>query len=206
MRLFCKCGNQLTIKHEIVLEVISNFTSIGGRITITKHHLQNTKGTQHAYKESEVKNVFCNSCEKLKDLEDAYIKCDNCGGNVPRDTAKRFGDTILLCPRCINSCKSFDVFKVFGNRGPTPQTRATRISEAIDGAREVRPEIPSEIFDFLDTDETEESNDDLPFEGPEVTIRVNSVPEQQTPNEGIRNVWASTTPNWTQTNTNTGDN
>lgn len=204
MRLFCKCGNQLTIKHEIVLDVISNFTSVGGRITITKHHLQGTKGTQHSFKENEVKNVFCANCEKQKDLEDAYVKCDNCGNNVPRDTVKRYGDTILLCPRCVNSCKSFDEFKVFGNRGPTPQTRATRISDAIDGAREVRPEIPSEIFEFLDVDETEESNDDNPFEGEEITIRIGSNPEQQTPD--INNTWVTANtvpPNWG--NLNTGD-
>jgi len=188
MRLFCKCGCQLVIKHEIVLKVVSNFTHVGKRITITKHHLERTEGISRSFKEKDVKGIYCRECDKLKDLEDAYIKCDNCGNHIPRDDSKRYGDTIILCARCVNSCKSFDIFKLFGNRGPTPQTRDTRVDDAINEAREARPEIPNEIFEILEGEELEASNPDRPFEVPEEP-RINAVPQTFTE-------WRTDTSRW----------
>ena len=166
MKLFCKCGSQLMMKHEIVLEVISNFTSVDGLITMTKHHLLKTNGVKPSIKEEDAKDIFCRECNKSVDVEDSYIHCDNCGSRVRREEAKKYGGTILLCPRCVGSCKDYEIFKIFGSRGPSAQTRESRINEAINDAVEARPEMPDEVVQILRSEmqETEASNPDRPFD------------------------------------------
>lgn len=169
MRLFCKCGCQLMIQHEIALEVRSNFTWVDGIITLTKHHLLNTKGIKPSVKEEDV-TLLCRDCGKNIDIEEAHIQCDNCKSHVAKNDSKKFGGTIVLCPRCINSCKDFETFKLFGTRGPSAKTRQSRINEALTEAVEARPEIPQELIDIYEAEETEASNPDDPFDGVENVV------------------------------------
>lgn len=195
MRLFCKCGSQLMMKHEIVLEVVSNFTSIDGLLTLTKHHLLKTKGIKPSLKEEDAKEIFCRECDKVVDVEDSYIHCDNCSGRVHRNEAKKYGDTILLCPRCIGSCKNYEIFKVFGNRGPSAQTREARINEAINDAVEARPDMPDQVVELLREEmaEMEASNIDRPFDVEDSNVVEISIPitGQELPDLSTR--WSSST-------------
>ncbi len=191
MRLFCKCGSQLMMKHEIVLEVISNFTSIDGLITLTKHHLLKTSGIKPSIKEEKVKEIFCRECNKPVDIEDSYIHCDNCGSRVRREEAQKYGDTIILCPRCVGSCKNYEVYKIFGNRGPSAQARESRINEAINDAVEARPEMPDEVLEMLraEMQETEASNPDRPFDVEDSVVATVNIPASEL--QDLSDRWSS---------------
>jgi hypothetical protein len=153
MRLFCTCGQQLVIRHDIKLDVLSNFTYIDGTITITKHEVRGTKGLKPFFDESEVKSAYCKSCAGNMEFSEALNKCDNCGNNVSPKEITKLGDTLIVCERCVKGVKNFETFKIFGQRGPSEKTRSKRLENAVDLAREAMPELPQEVVEMLGGDE-----------------------------------------------------
>jgi hypothetical protein len=127
--------------------------------------LKDTKGIKPSLDANEISGILCRDCNKTIDIEDAHIKCDNCGNNIPRDESKKFGGTISLCSRCVNSCRSFEIFKIFGSRGPTGVKRKSRITSAVREAQEIRPEIPEALVSMYEGEELEASDSDSPFDG-----------------------------------------
>jgi len=177
MRLFCNCGIQLMLRREIKLTTLANFTYNDGVIVITKHQLENSTGTQPILDEKDVKTAYCKKCDKELAFSEAYIQCDNCGNHISSEDGKKFGDVIILCPNCVNSCKDYDVFKIFGNRGPSIKSRKKRIEEAINAAMRER-EMPQELYtNIIENDEGIALNLELPEEessNPVRTIRIDS--------------------------------
>lgn len=153
MRLFCECSRQLMIRHDIKLDVLSNFTYIDGRITITKHEVTGTKGLKPFFDESEIKSAYCRSCRINVEFSEALHRCDNCGNHVTLDDIKTIGDTIMICPRCIKGIENFEIFKIFGQRGPSQRTRDKRVENAVASAVEAMPELPEEVVGMLSGDD-----------------------------------------------------
>lgn len=153
MRLFCNCGQQLVIRHDIKLDVLSNFTYVDGKITITKHEIRGTKGLKPFFDESEIKVAYCRNCVSNIEFSEALNKCDNCGNNISRNEITKLGDTLIVCERCVKGVENFETFKIFGQRGPSAKTRDKRLEDAVDLARETMPELPQEVVEMLSGDE-----------------------------------------------------
>ena len=153
------------IRHDIKLDLLSNFTYIEGRITITKHEVVGTKGLKPFFDETEIKSAYCRSCDINVEFSESLYRCDNCGNNIVKADVKNIGDTIIVCPRCIKGVENFEVFKIFGQRGPSQQARNRRVEEAVNSAVEVMPELPSDILEMLTGQETNFDEQSSPVVG-----------------------------------------
>ncbi len=142
------------IRHDIKIDLLSNFTYIDSRITITKHEVVGTRGLKPFFDETEIKSAYCRSCNINVEFSEALYRCDNCGNNIVKADVENVGDTIIVCPRCIKGIENFEVFKIFGQRGPSQQARNRRVEEAVNSAVEAMPELPSDILEMLSGQET----------------------------------------------------
>lgn len=138
----------LLIRHTVKIELSSEFDYKPEMLTLTNHHIYNSKDTNAFLKTPKSKTFYCMDCNADYKLQDSKFRCDDCGSMYDYKSAKEIGESLVICNGCLNSNKTLDFFKIFGKRGPSKTTRETRAREAIE---EAGMELPAEqILEELD--------------------------------------------------------
>ncbi len=149
MKLYCnQCHMPLLIRHTVQLELSSEFDYKPDMLTLTNHHIYNSKDTNAFLETPKSKTFYCMDCNADYKIQDSKFRCDDCGSLFGYKAAKEVGESLVICNACLNSNKTLDFFKIFGKRGPSKTTRDTRAREALE---EARVEVPAEqIMEELD--------------------------------------------------------
>jgi len=167
MKLFHDCGAKLVVRHVLEIVLDSDFDYRKDKSKFLRHHIKDSPNFQPFFTIDDDTKIMCSHCGvQIKDLTDAFFRCDECGNKYPLNEIIHIGKTLIICQNCQHKNKIFEEFTIFGRR-KGKDARQKIIDDELNRARintnsESRVNVPvplrrlNEQFRFLSEEGVEE--------------------------------------------------